>query len=218
MKNQLIKISLAFLMMLTSINVTASKGSIDIGIFHFVWQNDDKGYSVHINLEKIQNIDVILPSTVVNEGDTFNVTKFCGSTTGSKCDSIRSLTIPNTIKEITCWNFNTWSGLKELIIADGDSTLELKISYNGGPMFRKCPLERVYLGRNLNIYGYSEADTREKVEKYGCPTHFYGNTTLKKNCDPRQSCNKPLGLCIHWMLRFDHHQLVKPDSTRRYYI
>ena len=80
------------------------------------------------------------------------------------CAALASLTIPATVTSVGNYVFNGCTGLKELTIADGVSTLSLGYhtyySSSSKSFWGDCPLEKVYLGRNLsyntsNYYGYS---------------------------------------------------------------
>ncbi|MDE6534583.1 MAG: leucine-rich repeat domain-containing protein, partial [Muribaculaceae bacterium] len=79
-----------------------------------------------------------------------------------------SLTIPNSMESIGNYSFNGCEAITSLIIEDGETTLDLgynnyhKNSYDGAGkgLFSSCPLETLYLGRNLRYnadenYGYS---------------------------------------------------------------
>ena len=85
----------------------------------------------------------------------------------SNCSGLTSITIGNSVTNIGNSAFSGCSGLKELRIEDGYETLSL--GYNdyasnyyeiGEGLFYDCPLETLYLGRNLSYdtssrYGYS---------------------------------------------------------------
>ena len=68
------------------------------------------------------------------------------------CSGLTSITIPNSVKTIDDYTFYGCSGLKELTLEDGTETLSLGI-------FSNCPLETLYLGRNLSYYGRFEDKT-----------------------------------------------------------
>lgn len=79
------------------------------------------------------------------------------------CSGLTSITIPETITTIASGAFYRCSGIKELVIEDATTTLSLATS-----QFSNCPLESVYLGRNLN-YDTSNASYAP----------FYNISTLK---------------------------------------
>ena len=63
------------------------------------------------------------------------------------CSSLCSLTIPKSVARIETRAFEGCSGLKELVIEDGIETLSLGSDF----LFEDCPLETLYLGRNLPL-------------------------------------------------------------------
>ena len=81
------------------------------------------------------------------------------------CSNLTSITIPEGVTSIGNYAFNECTSLKELVIADGNETLSLgynedRYTYTGKGLFYDCPLETIYLGRNLSYdsskqYGYS---------------------------------------------------------------
>ena len=68
------------------------------------------------------------------------------------CSSLTSITIPNSVTSIGNSVFYGCTSLKELCIEDGETVLSLGINLNGSVFFHYCPLETIYLGRNLS-YG-----------------------------------------------------------------
>ncbi len=82
-----------------------------------------------------------------------------GSDAFDGCSSLISFTIPKKVTEIDNRAFNGCTSLKELIIEDGNEILSLGIwsyyytsGYSGvGGLFHDCPLDSVYLGRNLSF-------------------------------------------------------------------
>lgn len=62
--------------------------------------------------------------------------------------SIECLTIPESVEKIGYGAFGRCEKLKKIIFEDGQTELSL----NGGMTFSECPLETLYLGRNLNYY------------------------------------------------------------------
>ena len=80
------------------------------------------------------------------------------------CSGLTSIEIPNSVTSIGYKAFNGCTSLKNLRIEDGEGTLSLGYNdYNSGTgkgLFYDCPLETLYLGRNLSYntsssYGYS---------------------------------------------------------------
>lgn len=61
------------------------------------------------------------------------------------CTGLTFLTIPGSVTSIGDYAFDGCSSLKELTLADGAETLSL-----AGGDFSDCPLEKLYLGRNLS--------------------------------------------------------------------
>ncbi len=73
------------------------------------------------------------------------------------CSGITSITIPKSVTTIKAEAFNGCTSLKNLRIEDGTETLELGYNFNsssdyemGKGLFYDCPLETLYLGRNLS--------------------------------------------------------------------
>ena len=104
-----------------------------------------------------------------------NITKISGKTgTYSNygcfynCSSLEQIKVPGNVKEIEDYVFNGCTGLKNVIIDNAQT--ELKLGSNGSnPIFSSCPLDSVYIGRNISYptassYGYSP---------------FYRNTSLR---------------------------------------
>ena len=130
---------------------------------------------------------VVIPESVTYNGNIYSVTSI-GSIAFSSCSGLTNITIPNSVTSIGYGAFFNCSGLtsitipnsvtsiryeafedcrslKELRIEDGEGTLSLGYnihnSYSTGEgLFYDCPLETLYLGRNLSYdtsdsYGYS---------------------------------------------------------------
>ena len=92
----------------------------------------------------------------------------------SGCSGLTSVSIGNSVTEIEDYAFNGCSALKKLVIEDGAAVL--KLGYNrvgletssGEGLFYDCPLETLYLGRNLEY---------EESKRYGY-SPFYGKESL----------------------------------------
>ena len=76
------------------------------------------------------------------------------------CSKFAIITIPCSVTSIGNGTFNGCSGLKEVILEDGEETLSLGRNDVNEGLFYDCPLESLYLGRDLSYnaslpYGYS---------------------------------------------------------------
>lgn len=69
------------------------------------------------------------------------------------CSSLCSLTIPKSVARIEAWAFEGCRGLKELVIEDGIETLSIASAC----LFGDCPLETLYLGRNLPLKTFCDS-------------------------------------------------------------
>ena len=112
------------------------------------------------------------------------------------CTGLTSIEIPNSVTSIESSAFNGCTSLKDIRFADGEGALSLGchtsyISSTGKGMFYDCPLETLYLGRDLSYntsssYGYSPfnnkttltsvtiSDSVTSIGEYA----FYGCTCL----------------------------------------
>ena len=115
----------------------------------------------------------------------------------SGCSSLPKIQIPQSVTAINNNVFEKCSSLKTVIMDDGQEA-ELKLGYNyfssGGnkPLFSSCPLDSVYIGRNISYstsssYGYSPFYRKASLrsvhitdkETEISPNEFYGCTNLK---------------------------------------
>lgn len=88
--------------------------------------------------------ELTIPSTVTT----------IGTEAFRNCSSIEEVTIPASVTFIGERTFTGCSSLRKIVLEDGPQTLELEHYYNlfyhHYFFFTECPLEEVYLGRNLH--------------------------------------------------------------------
>ena len=126
---------------------------------------------------------VTIPNSVTSIGDY----------AFSSCTGLTSITIPNSVTSIGNYAFEGCTGLTELIIEDGKETLSLGYNYYnsnyiGRGLFYDCPLEKLYIGRNLNYksgqsYGYSPFYSKTKLKEV-----TIGNSVTSIGSDAFSSC------------------------------
>lgn len=92
------------------------------------------------------------------------------------CSSMKELNIPASVYNIGNYSFNGCTQLKTIIFEDGTETLSVGAKSTSSPLaalFDDCPLDSVYLGRNLSY----------KVQSYGSPKYgfspFWNNESLR---------------------------------------
>ena len=86
------------------------------------------------------------------------------------CSSLPMIRIPQSVNSIGNSVFSGCTGLKTMIMEDKES--ELKLGSNGSSaLFSSCPLDSVYIGRNIT-YSTSSSDGYSP---------FYRNTSLRSH-------------------------------------
>ncbi len=106
----------------------------------------------------------------------------------SGCSKLTNITIPNSVISISDKAFSDCIALKELYIEDGNTILHLGVNFwhstsNGEGLFYDCPLETLYLGRDLGYNdeyrsGYSPFSYKRKLTSLTIST---GVTSVGKN-------------------------------------
>ena len=107
------------------------------------------------------------------------------------CSALPEIIIPQSVNTIDDYAFSGCTGLKKVIIEERKGTLSLG-SNGASPLFSSCPLDYVYIGRNITYFksaykGYSpfyrNTSLREVVvtdeEIEISENEFYGCTNLK---------------------------------------
>ena len=108
------------------------------------------------------------------------------------CEALPSVIIPQAVTEIKDYVFSGCTQLKKVIMTDSEE--ELKLGSNGkNPIFYSCPLDSVYIGRNISYntssnYGYSPFYRNASLrvvkitdkEAEISANEFYGCTNLQR--------------------------------------
>ena len=135
------------------------------GIYYDILSEEEKtvkvtyrGYS-YSNYSNEYTGSVDIPSMVTYNDLTYSVTRIGGSAFYG-CSGLTSVTIPNSVTNIENKTFGGCTSLKELRIEDGGTILDLGYDSTNKGLFYDCPLETLYLGRDLSYdtsysYGYS---------------------------------------------------------------
>ena len=109
----------------------------------------------------------------------------------SGCSSLPTIQIPQNVTNIGDYVFYRCESLEKVLMDDGETELTLGSS-GSSPLFASCPLDSVYIGRNINYSiasdnGYSPFYRNTKLrsvtitdkETEISPNEFYGCTALK---------------------------------------
>lgn len=128
--------------------------------------------------------NVVIPGKVSNNGITYTVTSI-ESKAFYGCSDLTAISIPGSVVSIDDDAFTGCTGLRELTLENGTEALYFGTKHPKytdtykleSPLFIDCPLETVYLGRNMyfptNIYPrYSGNDSYT-------PAPFHGQKVMK---------------------------------------
>ena len=88
------------------------------------------------------------------------------------CSKLPLIDIPSSVTKINDQVFRGCSALKTVLMANGNSNLALGRNWWFEPLFSDCPLDSVYIGRNIS---YSTASNSGY-------SPFYRNTSLRAVC------------------------------------
>lgn len=180
---------------LTSITIPNNVSKIGQYVFEDTkWYNNQPDGMLYINnvLYKYKGIMPNNMSIVIKGGTTcISVYAF------SDCSGLTSITIPSSVTEIGNCAFCGCDELSSIIIENGVETLLIgynnyNSSYNrnGEGLFYDCPIDSLYLGRNISYndeqsYGYSPFANKYKLE-----TVTIGNTVTKISDYAFYNCSK----------------------------
>ena len=106
--------------------------------------------------------------TSLNEINIGSKVKTISQCVFSRCSALSSITIPQAVTTIGYHVFSDCTSLTKVIIADSEATLTL-VSVRI-PFFSSCPLDYVYIGRNISYKTLSDYDY----------SPFCRNTTLRE--------------------------------------
>ena len=184
MKRLILK-SLVLVMMLTSAASASSYNFTVDGFYYDIVSISDLTCAVTNNdnvYDKEYSGDIVIPERVTYNGHTLTVTEIgdsafygcsgltsvsipnsvtkIGSSAFTFCWSLTSMSIPNSVTEIGNYVFSNCRDLEKLVIEDGTETLSIECNSvtaaGESNLFYNCPLETLYLGRNLKYPEDSE--------------------------------------------------------------
>lgn len=131
--------------------------------------------------EKIFSGCSALTSVVLNDG-----LEKISNYAFANCKSLESISIPGTVVQIgetystdsgASLPFYNCTALKSVRFEDGEQGLVLGAGYYNENysrgLFSYCPLEEVYIGRNISYQNYSSYTFGEKPEFYGYSAFYY---------------------------------------------
>ena len=143
--------------------------------------------------------NVKIPESVVYNGVTFTVTKIADKAFAN-CTVMESISIPGTVLQIgqntgvSDLPFYNCTSLKSVRFEDGVQSLILGSYYSLGTgygLFSTCPLEEVYIGRNIT-YQNSYYNFEKHPEYYGYSAFYnqpkLANVTISSTVTEIPSC------------------------------
>lgn len=152
------------------------------------------------NIEVPKDGKVIFPSEILYNDKTFKVSTLGGAYEGDPWgtlfknpEALVTVVIPSTINHISVKTTSAWSccqqfygciNLKKVIIEDSDMELFFPCNDEKSDvreaLFAQCPLEEVYIGRNINYYRWERYGWSEMTmyKNFGSP--FKKSKNLRK--------------------------------------
>ena len=185
--------------------LTAFADSVEIDGLYYELNTTDRTATLTYQTTTTSNYasipaNLIVPSSVTYNGVSFSVTEIADEAFAN-CKALESISIPasvTTIGTTAAWNSSSQEGdylpfygctsLKSIVFEDGTSDLTLSwhnyygtsstTTQNRG-MFYYCPLEEVYLGRNIKYIQNSRYSFEAYPQSYGYSA-FYNQPKLTK--------------------------------------
>ena len=74
-----------------------------------------------------------------------------GEAAFENCSELTSLTVPNSVSSIGSFAFRDCDNLKNVVLEDGTALLSFDVGYASDYAFANCPIESLYLGRNISF-------------------------------------------------------------------
>ncbi len=114
--------------------------------------------------------DIAIPATIDASGTTYTVTAIEASAFDN-CRELTGIEIPASVTSVGNEAFDNCVALKSVVISDSETSLSLGYNYSGSykrGQFYNCPIESLYLGRNLayspvSSYDYSPFNGRNNI-------------------------------------------------------
>lgn len=195
MKKKIFKSLLAIACLLCSTNASAYDFEVD-GIYYDVVSLGELTCKVTKSNSKYSG-DIVIPATVNYANRTLTVVEI-ESEVFRSCENLTGITIPNTISSIGNYMFRGCSKLGHVTIEDGNTILELGYNYNGYDycgLFYDCPIESLYLGRNLS-YISDSSHGHAPFAKKGIKEVTIGNSVTSIGENAFYNCSKLTSLTI----------------------
>ena len=180
------QILLTIAVLLFSLTAKAYDFEVD-GICYNILSVEDLTVEVIRNNHQQYSGEVIIPSTVEYQSKTLTVVSI-GESAFEDCVDLTGITIPSSVTLISDYAFENCISLRDLYIEDGEIELLIKRGeyfnkywdeYFYEAMFYDCPLENIYLGRNLSYDESEDEDLTPFAENSNIKTVTIGNGVTK---------------------------------------